>query len=186
MQDPEDEGPRWGIFDLGAYTQSWDVPWGAKETLGGTALWAATFLGTAFLLAPALFFKLGSKVWRRAEQDASARDLLAAGRHASSAKLSCVPVKQGITAGFINAAKRLSPGMLTVVVIAERVGLWAARLGLLCSRSPGEYCILIGFMRSLSCRRVQSGRCVAIHVSIQCIAGPGNRGQPGSRGLCSP
>lgn len=57
-----DEERKWGLFDRSAYTRRWDVPWGGKETVGGMALWVAVFLGTAFLLVPALYINLGSKV----------------------------------------------------------------------------------------------------------------------------
>lgn len=56
------KGSEWGLLNWGMYTRRWDVPWGGKETVGGMALWAATFLGTAFLLVPALFIKMGTKV----------------------------------------------------------------------------------------------------------------------------
>lgn len=58
----EGEERRWGLLDWGAYSQRWQVPWGGRETAGGMALWIAVFLATAFLLAPALYINLGSKV----------------------------------------------------------------------------------------------------------------------------
>lgn len=60
-EEGEEAGPTWGLLNLAAYTQPWRVPWGAKETIGGMALWGVSFLAVAFLAAPALFLKLGSK-----------------------------------------------------------------------------------------------------------------------------
>jgi len=46
----------WGITDWSQYGRKWDVPWDAKITYGGMALWFATFMGTSLVLFPTAFF----------------------------------------------------------------------------------------------------------------------------------
>lgn len=45
----------WRPFDADAYNQPWSVPWGPGAVAGTMAAWVATFVGTAFLAAPALY-----------------------------------------------------------------------------------------------------------------------------------
>ena len=47
--------PEWRPFDAEAYNQPWSVPWGPGAVAGTMAAWVVTFVGTAFLAAPALY-----------------------------------------------------------------------------------------------------------------------------------
>ena len=121
----EGEERRWGLLDWGAYSQRWQVPWGGRETAGGMALWIAVFLATAFLLAPALYINLGSKV--------------------ALLRTSCQlrwtawpPIEAGCTASSGSSMSAAWPPDPRPVRFAGHVRVRADGLGVLCCGAPGE------------------------------------------------
>ncbi len=55
-EDDEDK-PTWGLLDARRWSHQWDVPWGWKTTVGGMALWFASFIVVGIVAVPG-FYKL--------------------------------------------------------------------------------------------------------------------------------
>lgn len=57
--NPESEQQGWGLFDLQAYNQKWDVPWGPVTLIAGMGAWGLSFAVVGFYLVPKLYLLSG-------------------------------------------------------------------------------------------------------------------------------
>jgi hypothetical protein len=58
----EEDPPRWALLSVEAYSQAWNVPWGARTVVGGMTLWATSFLVVGVVLLPLIGYSFGIKV----------------------------------------------------------------------------------------------------------------------------